>query len=170
MSPVAVAAAGRLEPFSTQAMMAISWATVTVMVAEIRRGFLVGMGVAAATTDDALQDQGPGADLHGLVEGNDISITHADAARRHVRTNGPGLVRSMDAVERRAEIECARTQGIVRTARHEVRQVWLAPEHFIGRRPVRPFFFCRNGVRARPCEAGAADADPVADRSALALD
>src|SRR4029077_10394318 len=103
---------------------------------------------AAAIPPECLQHHDLRADLHTIVKVDDICIAHADAAGRHVLTDGPGLVRAVDAEQRRAEIHRARAQGNVRTARHEMRQIWLPPDHLIGRSPVRPFFLRRHGMTA----------------------
>src|SRR5882672_7338412 len=110
-----------------------------------------------------------GADLDAAVEVDDVLIAHADAARGHLRADGPGLVRAVDAVERRAEIHRARAERIFRTAGHVARQVGPAPQHLVGRRPIRPFALVGDVVHAGPGEAGTADADAVAHRPALAL-
>src|SRR6185437_7802344 len=103
---------------------------------------------AAATAPECLQHHDLRADLYAIVEVDDIGVAHADAAGRHVLTDRPGLVRAVDTVQRRAEIHRARAQGIVRTAGHEMRQIRLPPDHFIGRRPVRPFFLRRHRMTA----------------------
>src|SRR5262249_35743145 len=83
--------------------------------------------------------------------------------------DGPGLVRAVDAVERRAEIQGPRAERIVGTADHVARQIRPALEHLIGRRPIRPLALLRDVVRARPGEARPADADAVAQGTAAAL-
>src|SRR6478735_8484186 len=103
---------------------------------------------AAATAPECLQHHDLRADLYAIVEVDDIGVAHADAAGRHVLTDRPGLVRAVDTVQRRAEIHRARPQGIVRTAGHEMRQIRLPLDHFIGRRPVRPFFLRRHRMTA----------------------
>src|ERR1700690_2962461 len=110
-----------------------------------------------------------GADFYAAVEIDHVGIAHADAAGRDVVADGPGLVRAVDAVERRAEIHRARAERIVRAAGHEMRQTGLALEHFLRRGPIRPFLHGGDRVRARPGEARAADADAVAHRLAVAL-
>src|SRR6185437_2219149 len=99
--------------------------------------------------------------LHAAIEIDHVLVGQANATRRYVVTDRPGLVRAMDAVERRAEIERARAERIIWAAGHEVRQIRLALKHFLRRRPGRPLFFCRDVMHARPGESGPADADAV---------
>src|SRR5262249_34921856 len=89
--------------------------------------------------------------------------------RGDLRTDGPGLVRAVDAVERRAEIHGARAERIVGAADHVARQIRTALEHLVGRRPIRPLPLLRDVMHARPGEAGPADADAVAHRAPVAL-
>src|SRR6185503_7659073 len=70
---------------------------------------------------------------------------------------------------RGTEIHRARAERIFRTADHVPRQIRTARQHLRRRRPVRPFLLGRNRLRPRPCEARAADADAVAQRTAVAL-
>src|SRR5262249_60854498 len=106
----------------------------------------------------------PGADLDPLVEVNDILVAHADAAGRYRLTDRPWLVRTVDAVEARTEIHCARAEGIFGAAFHVTGQVGPALEHFGRRRPIRPFALAAGMVDARPGEAGAARAHNVPER------
>src|SRR5262249_62216947 len=105
---------------------------------------------------------------HALVEVDDIVIGEPEAARRHRLPDRLGLVRAVDAVERGAEIERARAERIVRTARHMAREVGPAPQHLRGRRPGRPFALGADALDAAPAEAVAPDADAVAQRLTIA--
>src|SRR5262249_22082756 len=112
----------------------------------------------------------PGADLDPLIEIDHVLVAHADAAGRHRRSDRPGLVRAVDAIERRAEIHGAGAERVLRPAFHVARQIGTALEHFGRRRPIRPFTLAGDVVNARPGEAGPADADAVTDRGAVILD
>jgi hypothetical protein len=81
-----------------------------------------------------------------------------------------GRVRSVNAVDRVAEIEGACAHGIARAACHPARQIRLAGDHFRRRRPIRPFGFAGNAQNTLPREAVAADTDAVAHRAVVALD
>src|SRR5688572_21639782 len=70
-----------------------------------------------------------GADLHPIIEVDDILVGQAEAARRHRLSDGIRLVRAMDAVERGAEIERPRTERIVGTTGHVGGQMRLAAAH-----------------------------------------
>src|SRR6195952_757783 len=110
-----------------------------------------------------------GADADAAVEIDDVLVAHPDAARGDVGADGPGLVGAVDAIERRSQIHRARAERILRTAFHVPRQIRTARQHFRRRRPGRPFLFRRDGLDARPGEAGTADADAVTHRLAVAL-
>src|SRR4051794_26471280 len=58
------------------------------------------------------------ADLHAPIKVDHVLVAHADAPRGDGRADGPGLVRSVDAIERRAEIHGARAERIFRAAGH----------------------------------------------------
>src|SRR5882672_6036008 len=70
-----------------------------------------------------------GPDLNAAVKVDDVVVAHADTARGHLRADGPGLVRAVDTVERRAEIHRARAKRIVGAADHVARQIGAAPQH-----------------------------------------
>src|SRR5215472_3798842 len=74
----------------------------------------------------------------------------------------------MDAVERIAEIERARTERIVRTACHVPRQIWKPLQLTWRRRPVRPFALGRNRAHPRPGIALHANGDAIAKGFAAA--
>src|SRR5687767_5671760 len=40
-----------------------------------------------------------GTDLHAVVETDHVLVAHADATRRHLRADRPGLVRAVNAIE-----------------------------------------------------------------------
>src|SRR5215471_21128538 len=103
-----------------------------------------------ATAPDRLHHHDFGADLHALIKVDDVRIAHADASRRYVLADCPRLIRTMDAIDARAEIKRSRPERIVRTPGDKVRKVWLALKHFHGRNPVRPFFLCRNRMPSCP--------------------
>ena len=109
------------------------------------------------------------ADLDPAVEVDDVFVAHADAAGRHLRADGPGLVRAVDAVERRAEIHGARAERIFGPADHVARQVRPASQHLAGRGPIRPFAFVADVVHPRPGEAGPTHADAIAQGAAAGL-
>src|SRR5436309_13034503 len=73
-----------------------------------------------------------GADLDPLIEVDHVLVSHADAAGRDLGADGPGLVRAVDAIERRAEIHRTRPERIVGTAGHVTREVGAALEHLVG--------------------------------------
>src|SRR5437016_2083632 len=59
-------------------------------------------------------------DLDAPVEIDHVLVAHPNASRRHGAADCPRLVRSVNTIERVAEIHCARAQRIVRAARHEM--------------------------------------------------
>ena len=66
---------------------------------------------------EGLEHDDGGADLDAIVEVDHVLVAQADAARRDLVTDGPGLVGAVDAVERRAEIKRARAERVVRARR-----------------------------------------------------
>src|ERR1700678_3866867 len=72
-----------------------------------------------------------GAHGDAAVEILDIPVDQANAARGDERADGRGLIGAVDAIERVAKIESARTERIALAARHEARQVGLAVDHFL---------------------------------------
>src|SRR5262249_975241 len=82
--------------------------------------------------------------------------------------DGRRLIGAVDAVNRLAEIERARTERIAIAAGHEARQIGLALDHFFRRMPIGPFRHSGHLFRAGPGEALAADADAVTQRLAVA--
>src|SRR5262249_23217689 len=106
----------------------------------------------------------------------------ADAAGRDTAADGPRLGGAVDAVERilvtLPQIKRACAERVARSARHpepalqlaHVRhQLGLAREHFLRRIPVRPLLLVVHIGGARPAEALAPDADPVANGLAAVL-
>src|SRR5687767_202924 len=71
----------------------------------------------------------PGAHLHAFVEVDHVLVHHANAPGGDCLTDGPGLVRAVDAVVARTEIHGARAERIVRAARHVGREVRAALAH-----------------------------------------
>src|SRR4051794_10558181 len=103
-------------------------------------------------------------DPDAVVEVHHVTVGHADAARRDGRADGVGLVRAMDPVEARAEVERAGAERILHTAWHVAREVWAAAQHLRRRAPVRPFALHCHRLGAGPREPLPPDADAVADR------
>src|ERR1700744_885229 len=101
------------------------------------------------------------ADMNAIVEIAYVLIGHAEAAGRNCLSDRFRLVGTVDAVQRRAEIDGARTERIVDAAGHVARQVRPSPAHLLRWRPARPFPFRGHAVHAAPAEAVAADADAV---------
>src|SRR6185437_10481366 len=116
------------------------------------------------------QHHHPRANLDSIEEILDVRVGQPDAARRYEGADGRGLVSAVDAIERVAEIERARAKRIALATGHEARQVRLTLDHFLGRKPVRPFLHAADALGAGPCEAFAADADAVAQSLAVAHD
>ena len=108
------------------------------------------------------------ADRNAIVEIDHVLVGQPEASGRHRLADGLGLVRAVDPVERRSEIERACAERIVGPARHVARQAGLPPPHLLGRRPVRPFALGGHPRGAGPCHPIAADADAVAQRLAVA--
>src|SRR5262249_4114304 len=75
----------------------------------------------AHPTKSSPQHDHLGADADPTVEVDDVLVGHAEAARRHRLADGFRLVRSMDAIERGAEIHRARTERIGAAALHVAR-------------------------------------------------
>src|SRR5690606_31384323 len=123
----------------------------------------------AAVRLRSMIDVDEGADLHALIEVDDVLIGHAEAARRDSFADRLRFVRTVDAIQCRAEIDRPRAERVVRSALHIAWQIRLTLQHLLGRPPIRPFALLRNFVRAGPAESVAADADAVADRAGLAL-
>src|SRR5690606_34496506 len=94
----------------------------------------------------------------------------AEAAGGDGPADRPGLVRSMDAIERRAKIERPGAKGVVRPAFHAHRQAGPALAHLGRRHPARPFRLSRHLVRADPVETRLAHADAIATGRAARLD
>src|SRR5437762_5726136 len=65
------------------------------------------------------QDHYASTHLDPAVEILDVGIEHADTARRDELADRRRLIGAVDAVDRLAEIECARAERVSVTARHE---------------------------------------------------
>src|ERR1700682_155421 len=100
-----------------------------------------------------------GADADPAIEIGHIVVGHAKAARGHRLADGLGLVRAMDAIERRAEIHGARAQRIVDAALHVAWQVGTARDHLRRRGPARPFLLGRDAMAVAPAETTPAEAE-----------
>src|SRR6266571_3828752 len=111
-----------------------------------------------------------GADLDAVIEVDHVLVAHADAAGRHLGADRPRFVGAVDAIERGPEVERARAERILGTTGHVAGQIRTAPEHLVGRRPVRPFTLHRDFLDARPGKPRAADSDAVANRLAAVCD
>src|SRR5687768_532729 len=93
------------------------------------------------------------AERHAGVEVDDVAVGQAETAGRDRLTNGFRLVGSVDAEDRRAEIERTGPHGIARTASHEARQIGLPGDHLRRGAPVRPLGLAADLDQARPLEA-----------------
>src|SRR5689334_18143345 len=110
-----------------------------------------------------------GADTDAGIEIGHVFVGHAEAARRHRLSDGLRLIGTVDAVERRAEIDGARAEWVVDAAGHMARQIRASPAHFLRRGPARPFLLRGHVVHAAPPETVAADADAILQRRPAAL-
>src|SRR5439155_14790259 len=109
-----------------------------------------------------------GADLDAIEQVGDVLVQHADATGGYELADRRGLVGAVDAVDGRAEIHRAGAERIAGAAGHEARQIGLALDHLGRRMPIRPLGLAGDLLHAGPGEAVAADADAVADRTAVA--
>src|SRR5262245_15527415 len=109
------------------------------------------------------ENDNPGTHVRPRIEIDNVLVQHADASARNLLADRGWSVRSMNAVDRAADVHRARAQRISRTARHETRQIWLALKHLRRRDPVWPLGLALNGFHARPGKTLAADTDPVTD-------
>src|SRR6185437_13696798 len=125
-----------------------------------RRGFPES-GAALILHDDG------GADGDPAIEIGHVVIGHPEAARGHRLTDGLGLVRAVNPIERRAQIDGAGAQRVIDAARHVARQVGPPRQHLRRRCPARPFLLGGDAVDAAPAKTVAADADAVAQRLAV---
>src|SRR4029077_14720414 len=96
-----------------------------------------------------------------LVAIGHVRIGQAETPRRNRRAYGRRLVGAVNAIDRGAEIHCPSAERIAWPTGHPARQIGLALDHFLGRRPVRPFLFLRDLDQALPPEAVAANADAI---------
>src|SRR5258707_948923 len=76
-----------------------------------------------------------------------------------------GIMRAVNAIDVRANIERACAERIARSALHMLGQIRLALEHFRRWSPVRPLFLVGDGMDAVPGVAVAADAHAVTQRT-----
>jgi hypothetical protein len=112
------------------------------------------------------QDHNASAQCHSVIQVFDILVEQTNAAGRNKLTDGRGLIRAMNAIERIAKVERPCAKWIARTACHESRQVGLAVNHFWRRMPIRPFDHASNALRTGPCETFAADANTIPQSAA----
>src|SRR3954447_20492566 len=98
----------------------------------------------------------------------DVLVGEPDAARGDEGPDGGRLIGAVNAIDGITEIKRARAERVAVAAGHEARKVGLAFDHLLRRIPVGPFRLPRHFLRAGPGEALAANADPVAQRLALA--
>src|SRR5262249_40951912 len=110
----------------------------------------------------ARQHDNASADLHAAVEILDVLVDQTNAARRYERADGRGLIGSVNAVQRLAEIERACAERIARSARHEPRQIRLTIDHLRRRMPIRPLRHSADPLSTVPGESFAADTDAIA--------
>src|SRR5262245_55200486 len=108
------------------------------------------------------------ANLDPAIEIHDVLVCQPDAARGHEGADGRGLIGAVDAVHRLPEIESARAERVGLAASHEARQIRLAYDHLLRRIPIRPLRHPRHLLHAGPSKALATDANPVAQRLAVA--
>src|SRR6266566_154064 len=108
--------------------------------------------------------------LAAVIEVDHVLVAHADAAGRHLGAERPRFVGAVDAIERGPEVERARAERILGTTGHVAGQIRTAPEHLVGRRPVRPFALHRDFLDARPGKPRAADPNAIADSLAAVCD
>ena len=128
----------------------------------MKRGADEARGRPSAHDDDL------GADVDAVVEVGHVVVGHADAARGDGLSDGVGLVRAVDAILRSADIDGARAERVANAAYHVSRKVRPAAKHRRRRRPIGPFAFVGDAVDPAPFEAGAPDADSIAQRLAVA--
>src|SRR5215213_9329734 len=112
-----------------------------------------------------LQNQNARAERTALIEVDDVFGEHADAAGGHIRANGPRFQRAVQAITQilpaAIEIHGTRTERIVGTGIHELRQIGLALTHFRRRDPARPQRLAVDAGTAEPTETVAAHTDPI---------
>ena len=114
------------------------------------------------------QHHNPGPDVDAAEQVLDVLIGQADAAAGDEFADRRRIIGAMNAILAGAEIHGARAQRIAGAARHEARQIGLARDHFRRRIPVRPFRLAADFLHAGPGKPLAADADAVANGSAMA--
>src|SRR6266404_842406 len=108
-----------------------------------------------------------GADGDAAIEIGDVLIGHAEAAGGYRLADGFGLVGTVDAIKRGAQIHGPRPERVVDAAGHVARQVGATRQHLRGRGAARPFFLGGDAVGAAPAKTVAADTDAIAKRLAI---
>src|SRR5271165_844009 len=106
---------------------------------------------------------------HAIEEIGHVLVDEAEAARRYSVADRLRLVGAVNAIDGLAQIKGARAHRIAGAPGHEARQIGLALDHLRRRAPVGPFLLARYLLQARPLEAVAPDADPVAKRPVVRL-
>src|SRR5579872_3915659 len=92
----------------------------------------------------SLFDDDARSDRHAIKEIDDVIVDQPEAARRDGVAYRLGLVRAMDTIDRLAQVQSARAQGIAGAAGHETRQIGLALDHLRRRAPIRPFLLAAD--------------------------
>ena len=108
------------------------------------------------------------AHLDAGVQVRDVLVGEPDAARGYEGPDGGRLIGAVNAINGVTEIKRARAERVAIAAGHEARKIRLALDHLLRWIPIGPFRLPGNSLRAGPGEALAADANPVAQRLALA--
>src|SRR5712671_302485 len=103
-----------------------------------------------------------------IVKIDNVVVGHAKATGRNCLADRVRLVRAMNAIECRSEIQGSCPQGIVEATRHETRKVRTPSKHFRWRKPVGPFPLRADAESACPTVPIAAHADAVTNSLASA--
>src|SRR6476660_7068751 len=104
-----------------------------------------------------------GAYVHARVEVDHVVVEHTDTAARHALSDCGGIVRSVNAVHRAAEIHGPGAQRVAGAAGHKACQIRLPAKHLDRRNPVWPLGLTFDYLNARPSEALAGHANSVAN-------
>src|SRR5262249_57686974 len=99
------------------------------------------------------------ANLHSVVQVDDVQVCEADAATRHLLADCGRRVRAMDAILRTADVHGARTERIAGAAGSHPWHIRLPTPHLPRRIPIPPLGLALDRFHARPGEAFPADAD-----------
>src|ERR1700687_1107161 len=85
---------------------------------------------------------------HTAVKVFDVLVGQTNAARGYEGANRRWLIGAMDPILRVAEIHRACAERIGFTTGHEARQIRLALNHLLRRKPIRPFFHAADALGA----------------------